>query len=393
MDSWPFSCVVPSQGTQRGRAWVTSICSVSQAVLGHNAFQDMPKFIGSRYRDTTMFLVFKSSGSALDWQRVVEELGNITNVHSVTHSAAWEANAADWTTSADGIWARVHLPGTNYSMSVSACFTVLGAEILNVSMSSDSNGPEPSLVWDNATARFNVDVIRNLYLGSRDDAPLMSSRGVLKLDHREPEAKPNYLRLSAAASRLPSMGRLITDASRWQEWNCGTLGNDSSRPLHYSHSVLFQDIFQTTGSLAEALQAVLMVARQMEYYEYAPQVWNMWSSPASYVMAAEMVIPVQWLGFGIVVGMIGVHFVLVFATAALFLTLTKASRIGNVWMAISQVVSAETEDMIQKATLEDDSRIESMIQQAKNMPGSGLRNRVQVRKNDVNERYEIASVR
>ncbi|GJC98604.1 hypothetical protein ColKHC_07430 [Colletotrichum higginsianum] len=338
-----------------------------------------------------MFLLFKGSGSGSDWQRVVRKLGNTTDTNPVTHSGSWEANARDWTKSTDGIWARVHLPETNYSMSVSACFTILGAEFLNVSMSSDSNGPEPSLVWDNATAQFNVDVIRNLYLSSGDDASSMSSRGILKLDQWEPEAEPDHLRLSAAALRLPFMNQFISDDLRSPEWPCGTLGNDSSRPLHYAHSVLFQDIFQRTGSLAEALQAVLMVTRQMEYYEYAPQVRRMWLSPASYVIAEEMVIPVQWLGFSIVVGMIGVHFVLVFSTASLFLTLTKASWIGNVWMAISQVVSAETEEIIKKATLEGDSRIESMIQQAKNVSGSGLRNRVKVRKSDVNERYEIAS--
>ncbi|OBR07271.1 hypothetical protein CH63R_08792 [Colletotrichum higginsianum IMI 349063] len=280
-DSWPFNCVVPSQGTQKERAWVTSICSLSQTMLGHIAFQGMPKLPERGSPSTTMFLLFKGSGSGSDWQRVVRKLGNTTDTNPVTHSGSWEANATDWTKSTDGIWARVHLPETNYSMSVSACFTILGAEFLNVSMSSDSNGPEPSLVWDNATAQFNVDVIRNLYLSSGDDASSMSSRGILKLDQWEPEAEPDHLRLSAAALRLPFMNQFISDDLRSPEWPCGTLSNDSSRPLHYAHSVLFQDIFQRTGSLAEALQAVLMVTRQMEYYEYAPQVRRMWLSPAS----------------------------------------------------------------------------------------------------------------
>ncbi|GKT44293.1 uncharacterized protein ColSpa_04474 [Colletotrichum spaethianum] len=396
-DRWAFSCVVPGGDTQN-KTWDISICSPSSYSSG-SLYQGLPVLSNSSFGatqsrlGTDIFLMFKSTGSAESWRQILQQFGKVTITDYASNSAVWEADAANWTTSTDGIWARVHLPETNYSMSVSACFTTLGATFLNVSMSSESNEPEPSLSWDNATAQFNVDVIRNRYSTPGNGTLSSDSRGILTLDSWESEHDAERVKLSASSTRLPSMSKFKYEVNLLP---CGTLkagptGGDSSRALHYAHSTLFQDVMKTTGSLAEALQAVLTVTRQMEYYEYVPQFRRQWSSPASYIMAEEKVMPVQWLGFSIVVGMVGIHFFLLLCTTTLFLTLTQASWIGNVWMSISQAVSAETEDIIQKSTRKDDEEVEKMIREASNKSDSGLRNRVKVQRNKTNKRHEIIS--
>lgn len=394
IDSWPFSCVVPVQSTGSG-VGDTSICSLNPHDLSHMGpyFDQMPS-LSNTSLPTTIFLMFKSVGSAYHWVEMLSKLGNQTDLDAVTHAAQWKADASDWPTSADGIWSRIHIPDTNYSMSVSACFTVLEGTVLNVSMSSDMNGPEPSLNWDNTTAQFNFDVIRNRYWNPGNQTHTMDSRGILALDSWENDEAPANIPLSASAFRLPSIDQyLLSDPTTFLP--CGTLGvgptgADTSRAVHYAHSALFHDVMNTTGSLAEALQAVLTVTQQMEYYEDAPQRRELWRSSASYIMAEETVIPVQWLGFSVIVGMIAIHFLLLIITAVLFLMFTRASWIGNVWMSLGQVVSAETEDIIRKSTHMDDGEVKK-ITKTRKTSGFGLRERMKVKRNVVNGRHEIAS--
>ncbi|KAK1950809.1 hypothetical protein LY78DRAFT_622498, partial [Colletotrichum sublineola] len=386
---WPFSCIVPTENTQSG-AEDTSICSLNLRDLSANVFiyESMPS-LSNTSSPTTVFLMFKSVGSAVHWQRTLSDLGNTTHQDAVTHLTQWEADANNWPTSTDGIWSRIHLPDTNYSMSVSACFTVLEGAFLNVSMSSDMNGPEPSLSWENDTAQFNVDVIRNQYWNTGNQTP-MESRGILTLDSWENDESPATIDLSASASQLPSTNSymyLLSDTA--SVLPCGILGTghpdaSSSRAVHYAHSTLFQDVVNSTGSLAEALQAVLMVTQQMEYYEFAPQFRDAWRSTASYVMAEEKVLPIQWLGFIVIVGMIAVHFLLLSITTMLFLMFTKASWIGNVWMSLSQVVSATTKDTIQESTYKDDDEVKKTIR-TRNGSAFSLRERVKVKKNGTDD--------
>ncbi|KAF6830585.1 hypothetical protein CPLU01_07275 [Colletotrichum plurivorum] len=389
-NSWPFNCVVPIGASG------TSICSLNPDDLTDMGpiYSYMPSLSNTNTSlSTTIFLVFKSVGATHHWMEVLSNLGNMTDVDIVSHLAQWEADASDWPMTADGIWSRIHLPDTNHSISVSACFTVLGGTLHNVSMSSDKNGPEPSLHWDNGTAQFNTDVIRSRYWNPGNQTHTMNSQGILTLDSWENEKAHANIRLSASASRLPSIDEYrFSDPGKFLP--CGILGSgvmgaDSSRALHYAHSALFHDVMNTTGSLAEALQAVLMVTQQMEYYEHAPQVREVWRSPASHIMAEEKLIPVQWLGFTVIAGMIAIHFLLLITAAVLFLMFTKASWIGNVWMSLGQVVSAETEDIIRKSTCKDDSEVKRLTKMRKT-PG-GLRERMKVRKNEMNERYEIGS--
>ncbi|KAK6217280.1 hypothetical protein QIS74_07394 [Colletotrichum tabaci] len=66
-------------------------------------------------------------------------------------------------------------------------------------------------------------------------------------------------------------------------------GAFSPYAVHYEHAALFQDIAMTTGSLAQGLQGLFTVLRQMAYYEISPY-FDM-QSPASLILSNEELIP------------------------------------------------------------------------------------------------------
>ncbi|WYZ43286.1 hypothetical protein EsH8_VI_000985 [Colletotrichum jinshuiense] len=393
---WPFHCVVSAEGSYKDD-WDLSICSAHGGKLqaAGPVYQGMPVLSSLLSgTSTSIFLMFNGTGAVETWRPIIRNFGNISS-----DSSRWEASAQNWTASIDEIWARIDVPGTNNSMSVSACFANLGGHVLNVSISGDTNSIEPSLVWDKTTARFNTDVIRNQYSTPGYYNLSVESRGILSLASKDTwenePVKIDYGRvlLTSVDSSLPFMNRGAFDPDL-DPSPCGTLrtgptGGDSSRALHYAHSALFQDVLKRGGNLSEALQAVLMVTQQMEYYETIPYFQEAW--PASYVMAEEKLLPVRWLGFGIVIGIIGVHFLLVAITMTFFLKLTRSSWLGNVWMALSQIVSVETEDIILKSTHRDDEEVECLISEATTGVDARLRQRVKIKKNEINERDELVS--
>lgn len=50
----------------------------------------------------------------------------------------------------------------------------------------------------------------------------------------------------------------------------------------------------------------------------------------------DKLIPVQWLGLGLVIGMAVVHLTQVFVVIVIFLSRTRLSALGNAWQAVAQ---------------------------------------------------------
>ncbi|KAF4876694.1 hypothetical protein CGCSCA1_v003953 [Colletotrichum siamense] len=390
-NGWPFNCVVSAQGAGKDKDdWDLSICSAQGGKLQSAGaqYQYYPRLLDLLpHQSTKVFLMFNGSGSDGTMAETLQRHGNFSS-----ESAKWVAVAHNWTKTADRIWTRVHSPENYNNVSVSACFTSLTAIFQNVSISGEDNGGEPSLTWDNAAARYDTEIIQKQYSTQGSDNVSMVSGGSLLLHSKDTWADRNATRLilDSVDDSLPFMNRgkydYLTDPSPGGTLRTGPKGGGSSRALHYAHSVLFQDTVKATGSLPEALQTVFTITQQMQYYEMMPYFRH--KSPVSYIMAEEKLLPVRWLGFGIVIGVITVHFILTTITMVAFLRLTRASWLGNVWMALSQIVSDETKDIIQESTLRSDKEIERSIAKIAPAEGSGSRRRVKIKKNDFNERVE-----
>ncbi|KAH0435100.1 hypothetical protein CcaCcLH18_04998 [Colletotrichum camelliae] len=404
--TWSFNCVVTasktakSVGGQRPTDELEnfSICSIFSNNQGEPF---LPLDFVHRSPPPTsfsnLFLMFKSTGTEDQW---IEALQNDRDVNkSETKNYTWAANAEDWEGSNDGIWAVIRAPqdprrannSSNISISMSACFAHLDGDLKNVSLSSNANGFEAPgrLELDNITLRYNTDAIRKQHIWSSNMSA--DARGLLTLDSEKALRKDV---LSAATTSTISFRGVAAGLPVFNAQPCAALRVDgnTSRAVHYAHSALFQDVMIQTGRLTEALQAILMVTQQMEYYEWSRS-FNQ-RAPGSYIIAEGKSIPVRWIGFSVVVSIICVHFILLTVATALFLYFTEATCLGNIWMSLSQVVSVETADIIQSSTYRMDSEVKKVIQErtpSARGVGLGLRHRVRVMKNEASGRDELLS--
>ncbi|KAF4824772.1 hypothetical protein CGCSCA5_v000693 [Colletotrichum siamense] len=369
---WPFECVVSASRTNkttRDQGPIEeldnfSICSI---LTGNEGEPFIPPGIIKRpslpVTFSNLFLMFNSIGTEDQW---VESLQNDQKTNkSTSKKDTWTVKAEDWKGTNDQIWAVIRPPQnvrqaesrSRSGISMSACFAHLDGDLHHVSVSSNTNGLEERQVWDNVTAQYDADVIRDQYTWSSNISA--DARGVLTLDSE------SHLRdsLSALTTSTISFRGVAAGLPFFSLRPCAALRIDgnSSRPVHYTHAALFQDVMRQTGRITEALQAILMVTQQMEYYEWSRS-FNR-RAPGSYIVAETKSIPVRWVGFSIVVSIIFVHFVLLIVITVLFLYFTEATCLGNIWMSLSQVVSVETADIIQSSTYRMDSEIKKVIQE------------------------------
>ncbi|KAF4827852.1 hypothetical protein CGCTS75_v007826 [Colletotrichum tropicale] len=402
--TWPFNCIVSAGETAKsaGQQRLTdelenfSICSI----FSNNAGQPfLPiHFVHPSHPPTSfsnLFLMFNSTGTEDQW---IEALQNNTYANiSESQNYTWTVNSEDWKGSNDGIWSIIRAPQdrgraknpSNVGISMSACFAHLDGHLKNVSVSSNANGVEAPgrLELDNVTIRYNTDAVRKQYIWSSNMSA--DARGILTLDSQKPLGEAV---LSSSTTSTISFRGVAAGLPLFNTEPCAALRVDgnTSRVVHYAHVALFQDVMKQTGRLTEALQAILMVTQQMEYYELSRSFTQ--RAPGSYIIAEGKSIPVRWIGFSAVVSIIGIHFILLIITTALFLYYTEATCLGNIWMSLSQVVSVETADIIQSSTYRMDSEIKKVIQErTPSARGIRMRHRVRVTKNEESGRDELLS--
>ncbi|KAF4826196.1 hypothetical protein CGCTS75_v009379 [Colletotrichum tropicale] len=398
---WGFNCVAPTKHNNTALNWQASICSVNGGALALGGIMSTPRLIpGVILQLTNLFLVFNSTEVGDDWRKSVQEHG-VENPNTHLWDSTVDQLGLD--SSSEGVWTRFDSAEDTIGMAVSACFSNFGASIEDVKMSSTTNGIPRSVVWDRRASQYNTDGVRIQYHSVDDKIISHEERGILRLEWKDGwDLNPvtrngsiNSLAVTgffAVASDLPFVVRgplNITD-----ELNpCGTLqvGGYSTRAVHCAHASLFQNVIRETGSLPEALQELFTILEQMKYYEELPY-YNM-GSAATFILAEEKLIPVRWLGFGIVISIIGVHFGLLITTMTLFLRLTRSSYLGNIWMFLSQVFSPETADIIQKGTETKDDEVEGIMSKVTtgSEVGTLLRRKVRMKANEMNGRKELMS--
>ncbi|KAE9569773.1 hypothetical protein CGMCC3_g14091 [Colletotrichum fructicola] len=252
---------------------------------------------------SNLFLMFKSTGTEDQW---IEALQNNTFANkSDSENYTWGVNAEDWKGSNDGIWAVIRAPQdlrrakdpSNVGISMSACFAHLDGDLKNVSVSSNANGVEAPgrLELDNITIRYNTDAIRKQYIWSTNMSA--DARGILTLDSQKALGESV---LSSSTTSTISFRGVAAGLPLFNTQPCAALRVDgnTSRAVHYAHAALFQDVMKQTGRLTEALQAILTVTQQMEYYEWSRSFTQ--RAPGSYIIAEGKSIPVRWIGFSVV---------------------------------------------------------------------------------------------
>ncbi|UZP36905.1 hypothetical protein NXS19_004721 [Fusarium pseudograminearum] len=103
---------------------------------------------------------------------------------------------------------------------------------------------------------------------------------------------------------------------------------------HEFYRAVFLTTLLITGDPALAIQSVMTRLHQVAYHELLDYYDIRY--PITTLHLTEKLIPVKWLGLGLVIGMAVVHLIQVFVVIIIFLSRTRLSALGNAWQAVAQ---------------------------------------------------------
>jgi hypothetical protein len=131
--------------------------------------------------------------------------------------------------------------------------------------------------------------------------------------------------------------------------------------LNHIYTCIFQDILQETGHPARAIQAILTIAAQTAFYDRLQKLNNPMERTITLLFAESFAIPSQWTGFMIVSITLAVHVLCLLVTCMLFLSRTKKSLLGNVWISVAQIITNDTLPVLKEARYMTDGEVTKAI--------------------------------
>ena len=143
-------------------------------------------------------------------------------------------------------------------------------------------------------------------------------------------------------------------------------GNDDpTRPSFINpdvnHALLFQEIVQSGGSIAFALQSLLTVVAGIAYYEQLPQFHKVGDAEQVYFVTAN--IPQHFRGLLTVLIVPIIHLVLTSWIVIMFSGISYYSMLGNSWQSISQARTTETEGYLEMASTMRDKDLKKVMKE------------------------------
>jgi hypothetical protein len=139
------------------------------------------------------------------------------------------------------------------------------------------------------------------------------------------------------------------------------------------HIWLVQEILQTGGSIAFALQSLITLLNSMTYYDNLGNFDRSDSVQQTFFILAN--IPQSFTGFTVVTAVLCVHFILMIVAIYFFLMHTQFSRLGATWAALSQVVNGEVHAYLESEVVLDDDGVKKNMEKngsAKDLVGAKM---------------------
>lgn len=257
----------------------------------------------------------------------------------------------------DGPWTIVTGKSDEEALRVTACFSNLNSLTFGVRMSGSPAPVESGIPWDSEGYRYDTRAVRR-QLGASSSPESLDGRGILTL---EPESEWRHGTALDSLDGYPvffseSLVHSVSQPGTEELLHLSVMLSPDSQDqyrAHATHAAVFQDTLHETDNPALAVQAALARIHQMAYYTELPRRTAKEVATTSFLTSA--LIPVRWIGFIVATGLVGVHFVITFVVAVLFLGYTRHSLIGNHWQAVSQVVSEETLPILKQADRMNDN--------------------------------------
>ncbi|KAF4996676.1 hypothetical protein FDECE_12328 [Fusarium decemcellulare] len=266
----------------------------------------------------------------------------------------------DLTFRQDGPWTTAHTANGTEVFNATMCYVSQNLpHKFNVTMTGRAVASEPNFLTEvsSLTVRTNdTSVLRQMGVGISPDNT--TGRGILDLQiHSGPElwadlssdpdvemdVQSDYFVLWVTLFEYSLLGGWSL-AGRLLAYDVTTRINWATHP---EHTAVFQNILRETGDPAQAIQALVFRVYQMLYYDFLP-IFDP-THNVTMIKAEDVVIPLRWTNFAIVMAIIAAHFIVTAVTMVLFAKRTESSLLGNAWQAVSQMVSPETQDIIRAA--------------------------------------------
>lgn len=356
-----FTCLLSIAKDDTRKEWQTSICHIEMSL----DFRTNSSLNAGRMdAEAEQFLLLNTTGTSRQW---------IDKSHSTDRIYNWDF-------SPNGVWTTAKPKQDALSVSLSLCISKPISGDYLVSLSSDTDGPEPNTGIDTESLRRQ--------LGATNTTHTADERAIFALPPpstwKKPNTTTNVQYGTKAGWDLPT----FHDYNFTPHYAALLLAEHVSVPqqlfvIHFSHVALFQDVLRTTRNPALALQAVLTVLASSRYYDSFYAFSR--SAPATLSFSRQVLGPVRWTGLVGVLVVVVVHALLLVVFMALFVGKTSCSTIGNAWQAVAQAVSEDTREVVERTA--DMSSREARAWMKWSNPGNGMR--LRIKRSGVDGRSEM----
>ncbi len=206
---------------------------------------------------------------------------------------------------------------------------------------------------------LSVDVMRyvepNSTVSSSTSHPLALTRGDMDADEFELFLHNNSVLLwGGPATAVVNWGRSanlsLSTCSPCQ--GVGTALSDDSGSL-------FTRIINTTNRAAIAIETLLFHISSIWYYRIHP----LFDYPTTIEVAfsGQFSVPTYWNGMVAVISIVLVHLVCVWVITGLYVARVRYTRQGNIWHAVSQLLSKQTEAILEQSNEIKDDDVSKLI--------------------------------
>ena len=343
-----FNCTIVTPAlNQRTPLWSASLCQTD--FVAHIATNPLGASSSGNY------LVFNATGFA-------DPLG-------------WQGYLSNWTVSNSGAWTKMEGTEGDFALILSAslCFSNSlegdqggNLDSYNVEYSSNSDFIEPPLELKLSSLDYQpvADRIVDIFCGSACSSKTLNERGILVMKQQSNWADSLTNDSSTAYNEANSLGYDMSQG--FYRHNSLYKGSDASLiiaidsvGINSGHVFVFSTILRRTESPALGLQYLFTTVAQMAYYGRKP--YYDIAATAETVFSDSLLVPRRWTGFIIVAALASVHLLLVVGIIAAFLATTKISLLGNSWMAIAQVLSQNTDNLLDRASQMSDKEVREVL--------------------------------
>lgn len=369
--SVPFFCVASS--VDDNNQWKISLCQLPECspeprnlagglISEFKSNQTLPGpndplavTLSSGMYGTAYLIVNVTKGGDSTWRAVTEISSSGSGVKPPQYSTSGE-------------WLNLIYSNGELVLSVTLCYSSFDTANLPVNIVSTTNRTESTPIFDFESSTYTFDALREQY-GQYGNTSSPEQRGVLRLNKQDwtanqsrgPPGEP-YMRDFANLGGPKGEGNDGNFTALL--WDVFPPANRSDNPFQLlspelMHVWLFQEIVQSGGSVAFALQSLITLLSSMAYYDQLGQFDN--KAPISQTQFVTANTPQRYGGFVAVATVLLVHLIILGIIVTMFLHGTRYTMLGNSWQSVSQVVTPETEAYLAIASMKIDDEVKSKM--------------------------------